>query len=470
MVITVKHKLLAYLLISALSFSYLLLAERAGVSVAVFVGIQFVCLYFLVPAKKPLLMFAPLFILGLNAFISANTIWRASNLPVAAAIYSVMALWLTGRFSTKGPMPNFIFQTLKNMIEPFRHFKLPLTWCTESHKMYMGTVKSIAIGVGLSIPCLIFLLAMLSSADAIFAVSLSDFVANIAKLVRIDTFLKALLGVFAGFYLFGTLYGVGISGRHNSEPCETEPRNGDTIILNIVLLSVLLIYTIFVFIQFRYLFASSGSLPHGLTYVTYARRGFFELMVLTSVNIVFILISVWLTKHQRGLGARFTKALCLYLCAVTVVLLISSFYRMWLYGSDDGLTRLRFLVFGFLMFKALGLAATFAYIINPGFNILAVYALIALTYYLILNIAPMDAIVAKSQIDRYLKTGRGGIEYVLSLSPDASSQVLRLLESSDVNIRAKVMAYYEYNDLSYTGWRQWNISVDKHIENLRSLK
>jgi uncharacterized membrane protein len=91
----------------------------------------------------------------------------------------------------------------------------------------------------------------------------------------------------------------------------------------------------------------------------YARRGFFELIFLTGVNIAFILLTVWLTKAQKSRAANLTKILCLYLCAITVILLISSFYRMWLHGYDDGLTRMRFLVFGFLIFEFIGLIFTF---------------------------------------------------------------------------------------------------------------
>ena len=93
-------------------------------------------------------------------------------------------------------------------------------------------------------------------------------------------------------------------------------KQGDTLILNILLFAIAAVYTIFAVVQFRYLFAEQ-TLPYGLTYTEYARKGFFELLFLTGINI----------------------------------LLASSFYRMWLYNEDDGLTRLRFLVFGFLIFE-----------------------------------------------------------------------------------------------------------------------
>ena len=74
-------------------------------------------------------------------------------------------------------------------------------------------------------------------------------------------------------------------------------------------------------------------------------------MFLSGFNIMLILISVRLTRLREGLGPKIAGYLCHYLCVVTIILLTSSFYRLWLYSADFGLTRLRLLVFGFLILK-----------------------------------------------------------------------------------------------------------------------
>ena len=145
------------------------------------------------------------------------------------------------------------------------------------------------------------------------------------------------------------------------------PKNRDALVLNIVLATVLATYTAFIFIQFKYLFAGA-SLPYGLSYTNYAHRGFFELLFLSGVNLAVILFSVGMTKKKTGLSRGLTQGFCCYLCAITFVLLASSFYRMWLYCADDGLTRLRLLVLGFLVFESLGLIGTLLYIVRPKFK------------------------------------------------------------------------------------------------------
>jgi len=459
-----KVKLSLYLIISALGFSYLVIPQSAGISVPLFAVVQFICMWFLSPKKKPLLMFIPIMILALNSFISANTIWRVPNLFVAVAIFSVMTLMMTGSFRIKTGSASFLTGIFVNAAEPFKHVTTPVKWGIRANKDNTKTVLRILTGVGITIPCLAIVLALLSSADAIFSNSVSEFISGIVRVFSYNVLTKCLCGIIAGFYLFGLMYAVRIRKIEDTPGPQVKTRSGDLLIINIMLVSILAVYTIFVLIQFKYLFASSDNLPYGLTYTYYARRGFFELLGLTGLNIITILVTTRLTKERTGGWAVFTKTLSSYLCAVTVVLLISSFYRMWLYNVDDGLTRLRFLVFGFLIFEAVGLLFTFAYIVRPKFNIIAVYACIALVYYLALNLVPMDRIIAKDQIDRYFETGRGGVSYVATLSADAAPEVTRLLESGDDSVQLDAARYfhriyYEINDGTPMRWQRWNLSV-----------
>jgi len=130
---------------------------------------------------------------------------------------------------------------------------------------------------------------MLSSADMIFYNNFKVFNKWFEEFFYNLQIFKVAFGTFAGLYLFGHLYNVyaktedSIVGRINSSTISTKQVNGDVIVLNILLTSILVIYTIFIAIQFRYLF-SSGALPYGLNYAEYARRGFFELVFLSVLN------------------------------------------------------------------------------------------------------------------------------------------------------------------------------------------
>ncbi|MCL2286901.1 MAG: DUF4173 domain-containing protein [Firmicutes bacterium] len=457
-----KRNLLIYLFISVVSFFYLVTVPDAGIGVVVFMVIQGAWLYCIIPQKKYLFLLAPVFILALNSFISANTMWRIPNLFVGAMLYGLMAVWVVYGVSLKDTSIAVFIRLGKGVCGAFMRASTPYMWGAESRSESLPIIRRVFIGIAISIPVLIFLVVMLSRADMIFFRVVQRFFDEFLSVFSTNTIARVCLGVVIGLYLFGTVYGMLAGKAENSGIPATRQFVGDSMIINIVLSSVLLVYTMFVVIQFRYLFAAPDNLPYGLNFVTYARRGFFELLVLTFVNIVFILVSVWLTKDQTGAGAKLTKGLGMYLCAVTVVLLASSFYRMWLYGSDDGLTRMRLLVFGFLFFELIGLIITFFYIAKPKFNIVLVYFFVALSYYLLLNLVPIDRVIAREQINRYFATGHGGIHYAISLSPDAAPEIARLLQSDNAWTRSYVQAYFVTLEAERgRGWRQWNLSLSK---------
>jgi len=156
-------------------------------------------------------------------------------------------------------------------------------------------------------------------------------------------------------------------------------------------------------------------------------------------------------------------------------LLASSYYRMSLYDSAYGFTRLRVLVYIFLFFETVGLIATFVYIIKHNFNILAVYAAIGLTFYLTLNIIKIDEIIAKRNIDMYL-SGQAeeiDIDYLMNLSQDALPQIIRLSES-DVQIMTRVKTIDFLKDMSAyyaqmeNNWQSYNLTIEKNKDLMKS--
>lgn len=247
---------------------------------------------------------------------------------------------------------------------------------------------------------------------------------------------------------------------------------GDVIVFNILLMSILTVYSIFIVIQFKYLF-SGGTLPNGLNYSEYARRGFFELVFLSVLNIALILLTTYLLKDKiyedKNKWALFTKLMLVYLCVITGILLISSYYRMSLYDSAYGFTRLRVLVYIFLIFEAIGLIVTLIYIVRHNFNILIVYAAIGLAFYLTLNLVKIDEIIAKRNVDMYL-SGRAeevDIDYLFSLSPDALPQIMRLTDSNvqyvtrikTINHLKEMSVYYAQME---NNWQSYNLSIERN--------
>jgi hypothetical protein len=479
-----------YGVISAISYIYLILQPTPGLSVPVFIILQFISIYYVirnraeVQNKKGILMMIPIFILALNYLISGNTMFRSTNYIVILLLYNTMILILSNELSIKTIGFGFIFNILCNIFVPLFKFKVPFKWFSFLHKNSFANkykFKPVLLGILVSIPIVFFLIIMLSSADMIFSAKISGISDWFSKLFNFLLMYKFVIGVFAGLYLFGLLYLIFEREDIQKDSKLMDELNnliqhkkikGDSTVFNILLASILTVYTFFIIIQFKYLFAGAN-LPNGLNYSEYARRGFFELVFLSVLNITLILLTVYLLHEQIYVNkikwSQITKIFLIYLCFITIILLVSSFYRMMLYNNEYGFTRLRVLVYTFLIFEAIGLFITFKFIMKPDFNIIAIYSIIGLIYYLSLNIMQIDYIIAKNNIDMYLanETQSIDIDYLMSLSVDVTPQIMRLIESSEVDVITKYRAgsYLEDINVRYNQnekkWQSYNLSIER---------
>ena len=358
---------------------------------------------------------------------------------------------------------------LSHIFYPLLHFSLPFKWASQIDKKKAPYIKRACIAAALGIAVSSVLIILLSNADMVFSLKSKEFTRWITDIFDAKTLGKIILGVLAGLYIFGILYR---AHTNKSEAhIEGAAKSGDLIIINTVMGFALAVYTLFVIIQFKYLFAGA-TLPEGLSYTEYARKGFFELLALTGVNIAGIYVVTMFTKGASGKWKKLSVIFCHYLCAVTCVLLASSFYRMLLYTGSDGLTRLRLFVLGFLIFEAIGLIFTFIYIATPRFNIVMVYTIIAISYYCLLNVLPTDYFIAKNQVDKFLAGERDDLTYVFTLSSDAAPAMRYLADNtSDKGLAENAerfitrrTEYYEKAD----DFRSYNLSYEKAVESIKS--
>ena len=69
----------------------------------------------------------------------------------------------------------FLLDITRNIYMPFAFFNVPVKWAMESKHDHGQLLKRILAGVIFSIPCLVVIIVLLSSADEIFAQYLKNF-------------------------------------------------------------------------------------------------------------------------------------------------------------------------------------------------------------------------------------------------------------------------------------------------------
>lgn len=98
-----------------------------------------------------------------------------------------------------------------------------------------------------------------------------------------------------------------------------------------------MLFTIFVVVQARYLFGGRSLVEarEQLSYATYARHGFFELVAVSALVLVVIVGANALVR------SRLVRALSAILVALELVVAVSALQRLRLYEQEYGLTELR---------------------------------------------------------------------------------------------------------------------------------
>ena len=197
--------------------------------------------------------------------------------------------------------------------------------------------RMVAVGVALAaVPALVFG-SILSSADPVFAALIGDLVSfNIEEIISHLAFTGVMAWLACG-YLVGTVRGTRLGGAEQAR--RLRPTFGVPEVA-VALGIVNLLFAGFVTVQFRYLFggASIIGLVPDLTYASYAREGFFQLVAAVGLAIP------WLLFTHAVIGERSYRSRWVFggSAGVTLVLLFavvgSAMQRLALYTEAYGLT------------------------------------------------------------------------------------------------------------------------------------
>jgi hypothetical protein len=159
----------------------------------------------------------------------------------------------------------------------------------------------------------------------------------------------------------------------------------------------------------------------GLTYAEYARRGFFQLVVVT----VLVLGVVAVAKRYAPSGSRgdrgTVRVLLGLLCALTLVVVAVALRRLYLYEETFGWTRLRLWVHAFELW--LGFVVVLVAVAGvvrgrvPWLpRTVAASGAVAMIVLALLN---PDRFIAEHNVARYADTGKIDVPYLRGLSADA---------------------------------------------------
>lgn len=339
-------------------------------------------------------------------------------------------------------------------------------------------LKQIFIGLIISIPLLILILALLISADTMFAQILGPIKEFLASIINIkfltSIYFRIILIILVLIYIVAFVCTI-LRFDTETKKVESKGIRMQNITVNTVLTVLNVVYLLFSIVQFAYLFTNLGA-SADFDYASYARRGFFQLMIVTLINFAIILLTS-LNKKETSTGvALYTKIMNSFLIIFTGVMIVSSFLRMYLYEQEYGYTFLRLLVYFILLTEFIATIPTFVYVYNRKMNLLKYYVGIFAVMLVVMNFCDVDRTIARKNVDVYIakqsvasknvneendesnkastskliqlkKKEEVDFEYLKGLSVDAAPEIVRLYNNTtDSYLKNQIETYFKHNN------------------------
>lgn len=424
----------------------------------------------------------PIILLSSTYFIFSNQIFAVLNfwiIPVLIIAQTILIneenrhKWYEARF-IEDISYGIFNRALGYTSKPFV-VGLSVIRIRQSHEKY-DVLKKVLIGLAISMPLLLIIVCLLSSADRVFNHFLVEISSSFGTINIGDFSLQGIIGLLVALIVFSYLWSFSdpdISVKDQPQgSLETSNRSCDPIISVTILGVINCVYVAFTIIQFAYMFGSlKHALPPDFTYAEYARRGFFELLVVTLINFSLLLSSIRFTRKGGKFVARTVQVQLSLLIFCTVVILFSAYVRMSLYEETYGYTYLRVLTHSFMIFLAVLFLIAFYKIWNERISLLRPYIVIAIMAYVIINFANIDVLIAQKNIERYVETGKLDTQYLSNLSLDSVPEVVNLLNDEMVSKDIKKYLAERQEDLALQrSWQSFNVSRHKAKQVLTQSK
>ena len=284
----------------------------------------------------------------------------------------------------------------------------------------------ILLGVLFAALALMIILPLMISGDQAFSVLFNKFI-DIE--ITIDTVMQTVLFVIVTLYSFGFIYFVYHKKKEKNtvaEELKMQLNEKDPNTFAYTLLTFLIVIGVvflsFALVQILYLFAKiNASLPSDFSYAEYARSGFFQVWILTVINMAIILAAENKSRAITIVKAKVFHILFSLYVVINFAMTASAFYKMMMYENAYGSNAFaRLLVFVILILQTIVLLMLMYKIWIKSFHFFKVALILTLVFFIGVNYMNIDAIVAHRNLARYEATQELDVDYLFeSLSDDA---------------------------------------------------
>ena len=333
------------------------------------------------------------------------------------------------------------------------------------------------LGIVIAVPLLCIVLPLLSAADGAF-----------------ESFLDKLFEFELGFDFSHLVFacmlcpltcGMLFSLKHKKATAKAKPNDfakpkGMDPMVTAGFLGVLsLCYLLYVYSQLGYFFSAfAGGIPDGVkNAASYARRGFFELCIISVINFGAIALALFKTRTEGAY--KVCKWFSLFISLFSILLIGTALSKMLLYIKLYGMTILRILPSVFMLLLVLAFVLLILRIFRGAFNYMRIFATACAVTLAIMNFVDISAVSANYNAEMYLNTEAAwhidsvDIDYLRLLGDPAVPALVRIAnEAPRESVRTdaadaiervrKSIAYSTGDGTTITrDWRDCNVTTYK---------
>ncbi|MBQ8830702.1 MAG: DUF4173 domain-containing protein [Oscillospiraceae bacterium] len=296
-------------------------------------------------------------------------------------------------------------------------------------------VLKIIIGVAIAAIPTVIVLGLLSYDD--------NFWNLLKKIFDFDGFdifshiTSIIFGVPVGMYLFGAFVSASdnkCSTHMTAESCSNayqKMKIAPAVTVIAAVLPVLFLYVVFFISQWSYYMSGfTGVLPEAFSYAEYAREGFFQLCIVSVINLLIIsAVIVFMRRRNKGMSVLL-KIISLIFSVFTLILIATAISKLVMYIDYYGLTPKRVHAAWFMAVLAVIFILVAVKQFVKKLNVVAVSIAVLVVMFAAIAVPNTDGFIAEYNVDRYLSGTLETVdaEAMEDLGLAAVPQMVRLAE------------------------------------------
>lgn len=429
-----RYAYLGVAAILAFVFEWFVWPHSAGLGLLAFTAVYTISFILLTAATKRLtqplgvLLFVPALLFALSGGLYHNELVVGFS-PVFTLI---MALIASGVSTSNNPKKvPFALRSMPVLVDPdivANKFPRIFRDLFSSEKSQHPKVKQAAYGALIAIPFLLLFGALFYAADEVFA----NWVKSVIEL-DIEL-LFTVLRFFVVAFVFGGFFYAYADPTIEMKAVTITPSKAQAIVFGMVFGLINLLFLVFVIFQFRQFFGGEAYLiENGLTYAEYARRGFFEMLVILFISGLMLLVT-YRSFHRAAEYPLWLRILQALLSVQVGVVAFSALTKLYAYQDAYGFTVSRlygewgiYMVLALLVLGIAGVMSNFDWR-----RFWQASMVVGLGTLLTVSLINVDGVIAERNIERFESDPELelDVDYLLTLSVDTLPPLITFVNNN----------------------------------------